>query len=1183
MTTPPVFGRSLNDLSPFRPGNSPTLSGNDQVTSTGGPQEQPCSPPHPALPHEGFAQTEDDDLNKAIVNSYEDQRNMSSQRASSGDVSQPAAKSAPARERIEVLMENLALRVSNEFAPLDDIHGDTLIYIGPPSKSPRHTASDHAHIKKHFHRMHQVDSSVLKALGSKKFGMGERQLLGPGCCIRAQKRFKKLDVYEKIDQDPRGGIKYHVDLRPPSEDDDAVLLLTDLTCTHGFRTWYQAKEKYGLPANLVLGTDELDTDSNPYQATVSSGGPGDDIAETTGASRRVEADSVINLSVSELCPLRQHSAVERMLQAIYGNDPRLDSAPKLWAFFATASFYDCAQHPSISKWIDKWLYTGKNAHFVQSNPEVAYRIGMKCELVHLVQDAYSILVGEKALLDVVSEFGGSVPSSQRSIHGREFENLDDDERNRISHAASSLVRRTRKLYQSMLIDMDWLRHCTEYKRLVVMNADDEDERGMIDSAAGYIRQFCASRIDYMLSKNLRMAFSDLDPSVRNTAAFRNGSIRDFEIVYNNLGATARPFTRSFWMALQRVQLTEGDHSSSTTAIAELSFQKEVDILVGTPTIHKAVAESALSLVNDILWDRYHRKANEIGPKAVSSTPIERSWSKSELYHPGMPYNSNAYNPAKYGTAEVMETTTHLGDHLASPKRASEPTVDSSASSPGKRRKTLEHEAEVAPDRSWQVVEDELAQQLSRVDSSSLGGDSTSEYRRYYGREPSFKDLQLPLRKSDQASESEKPTGPLVDHISGGSQASAEEHAPRRLVSPPATYQQLNVRNPDANPQENQQPVYLKQEDEQSGMPVYRMSVAQQAAMRGESTIGSQRPFIPRGTGLAPGVNTTAQAAQNIAPTHPQFGHAQYPTVPTHYPTAPTHYGNAASPTAPKPKPKVMQQFSDIPGKENWGYSKNNPWSESHPDVPRPKLFNVDVILGEMSRVLSRTCDEIVYPPHLFHGVQQTPIDLIDTLVCLDEDEWKFLPLWAGGYDDGEGGVFDEVDVPNDDAAGFKGGKRGIKSKAGGVGEGSVSGSESSFDDIADEAVSTVGRASKLATDGTATVRSVNDSDTSSDDGFMNQDDVYEMVQAMNIARMEKGKGKETDGWVPGNEFDFDNDDVPMDADDNDDGDASTVIGAGSDVQGQFFGDEGTDEGNKQIANVDESDDSDMELIDKDNL
>lgn len=42
--------------------------------------------------------------------------------------------------------------------------------------------------------------------------------------------------------------------------------------------------------------------------------------------------------------------------------------------------------------------------------------------------------------------------------------------------------------------------------------------------------------------------------------------------------------------------------------------------------------------------------------------------------------------------------------------------------------------------------------------------------------------------------------------------------------------------------------------------------------------------------------------------------------------------------------------------------------------------------------------------------------LVDVLGCLEDSEWKFLPLWAGGCDDGSGGVYED-DHPNA-SAGF---------------------------------------------------------------------------------------------------------------------------------------------------------------------
>lgn len=47
-----------------------------------------------------------------------------------------------------------------------------------------------------------------------------------------------------------------------------------------------------------------------------------------------------------------------------------------------------------------------------------------------------------------------------------------------------------------------------------------------------------------------------------------------------------------------------------------------------------------------------------------------------------------------------------------------------------------------------------------------------------------------------------------------------------------------------------------------------------------------------------------------------------------------------------------------------------------------------------------------------HSPSQDPLDLrlTNTLVCLTDAEWKYLPLWAGGNDDESGGVFDD-EVP----------------------------------------------------------------------------------------------------------------------------------------------------------------------------
>ena len=47
-----------------------------------------------------------------------------------------------------------------------------------------------------------------------------------------------------------------------------------------------------------------------------------------------------------------------------------------------------------------------------------------------------------------------------------------------------------------------------------------------------------------------------------------------------------------------------------------------------------------------------------------------------------------------------------------------------------------------------------------------------------------------------------------------------------------------------------------------------------------------------------------------------------------------------------------------------------------------------------------------------HGCLKEPLELgiVNTLICLEESEWKYLPLWAGGNDDGSMGVYND-DLP----------------------------------------------------------------------------------------------------------------------------------------------------------------------------
>ncbi|KAI9847073.1 MAG: hypothetical protein M1837_003191 [Sclerophora amabilis] len=70
-----------------------------------------------------------------------------------------------------------------------------------------------------------------------------------------------------------------------------------------------------------------------------------------------------------------------------------------------------------------------------------------------------------------------------------------------------------------------------------------------------------------------------------------------------------------------------------------------------------------------------------------------------------------------------------------------------------------------------------------------------------------------------------------------------------------------------------------------------------------------------------------------------------------------------------------------------------------------RAFCVSTFVHQASEYLNLTCHDL-----LANNVSFDPA-LTDTLLCLEDRDFKYLPLWAGGDDDGSGGVFDPS-IPN---------------------------------------------------------------------------------------------------------------------------------------------------------------------------
>lgn len=943
------------------------------------------------------------------------------------------ASSGPSRSLPEASAD-LVLSLNNEFTSLCDSEGDTAIYIGPPPRMPEQTEREYDYIVKHFDKVHVVMSITLRLMGEES-RFTDTDLLNPTKSFRAERRLRKLGVLFSAEAKHGGKFKYYIDLRPPKEDEEAVVLITELTCTKGVLTWHLASDKYDLDPLVVLGHDEFGRQSpvGALPTQENSSDAKDEDKTKANASKpednppKQNTPSPIQLPepkiAPEYTPLRHCSAIERLLHAIHGNDPKLDSAPKVWTYFAIARYFGCATHERVSGWITAWIYSHNNANFIQNNPEVAYRIAMGIRSPDLIRDSFSILVGERALLDVYGEYNPSILNPLvKTVHGRKLELLDDDERNRIDHAASSLVHRIRETIHYLCRDMGWLQESRDYNKLNSLVGESALESETLKTTKTLIMEYVRSRIYYVLCQD-QFAFDELEHNPLSTLSFRSASDENYVTVYNSLNQPMRMFTKSFWLALQRTQFDVGTTNTSTAGtiggrnitryIDGLQSLYKDDPLNGITTISRAALEDSIMAVNRLLYTR------EVGGKGKgrSQHHISNGEHHEQIKDAGFPIAPSA----------------------ASGHKMERPLIEDGT--PAKRRKTLEA--------------DDLSS-LS-IDPGLLSHDTGSK---------------SPLWCSTDR------------HLTSVAQASvALKNQPVLAIRPKPKDAPVAVRMKDSMRD-------ILNESKSQGPPTVCDPLMEQTPSFGESgdafdeqiaTIQGQAVVAAESSAtINPNPSPTSILAASSSSSYTNkswagsWNKGQQPRAPDADDKADLHrslYLQPASVTPSKPYKVSSNNKYKHTNSDQIPPTPGNLYKDTDLD-PCFYPINLGAMLHSFSKSVSNVCSSILYPSHLFHQTGLIPTNLFDTLLCLDANEFRYLPLWApDGNDDDTGGVFDECPVPNLDIANSK----YEPFSAGRIRKGYDQRGESevgSFEDITSQAISTVGMASKLATDGTETVKSL---------------------------------------------------------------------------------------------------------------
>ena len=481
-------------------------------------------------------------------------------------------------EMLESRIRELNQMSSWELPLLDDSGGDTWVFIDPPDQQPEQDDESYERCAARYNTPMRVKKDILMKYAASYFEK----------IFEATYQFRILRRRGLVGKLPHH-VKYVVDLTPPTDGDQAAYLMTELCCSEGVRKWYQATRRWNVSKSLVEGQDEY-----MLPRKVGSG--------PAGQASDTDPSSPVPLEYS---PVRHRSAIERVLLALQGVDPLLNSAPKVWTTFAVAKYFGVTADSPLTDYIVRWLRVMPNSHFLEVLPETALRIadGLQCQ--ELCQDTFALLVGEEAL---GAAYRSRVPESDRSlsVHGRRKEELPEGLRTAVEYASKALSDRVSAKFISLVDEsMHWIDDLAEYQKLSNLGPLPEnlerDRTELILLLKAYVR----GAVYTVLCTNFPNA-PIIVPGIPEDDVFPTTGREE---IWTKLVPRERILTRTFWSTLRnsdllrgptnlhaRLRLSDGltrdTHGDAEDAVCqELSFNK---------ISNKDIALHILSLK-----DRYH--------------------------------------------------------------------------------------------------------------------------------------------------------------------------------------------------------------------------------------------------------------------------------------------------------------------------------------------------------------------------------------------------------------------------------------------------------------------------------------------------------------------------------------------------------------------------------------------------
>ena len=248
--------------------------------------------------------------------------------------------------------------------------GDTLVFIDFPNFTDKgKTPVDCSGVPFQSQEF-RVHSEKLLATGSPKFA----EMLQPSYQFRVQRRRKLVN---KLPQ----GVKYVLDLTPPSEGDDMVFQMTELSLTPGITKWWMSSASLGVEFHLVKGHDDCcvckevlsrpdngepasklyvfgnNENGEKREVTVALPPTPNELCEMRKQDQLSVAHTPEYYRIPDYCPIRHRNSIIRLLLLIEGKDILPDSAARIWTLVAIAKIWECI--PVVKPIVSLWLLDSK--------------------------------------------------------------------------------------------------------------------------------------------------------------------------------------------------------------------------------------------------------------------------------------------------------------------------------------------------------------------------------------------------------------------------------------------------------------------------------------------------------------------------------------------------------------------------------------------------------------------------------------------------------------------------------------------------------------------------------------------------------------------------------------------------------------------------------------------------------